>query len=294
MADRLEEDATSRARRIEPPAPERPAHRLGSRNPLEVARDHHADVANRAGLHELAHLEEARQRAAVVRDPQRDARVAAGSDHREAVCVVHRHRLLGEHRLAGRRAPQHEVAMRFGHRGDVHDVDVRSADDRLGVVVPTRDAVAPREALGSVGVTVGDGDELRVHGIAKARPALLLGHLAATDQSPANRPHDAVLPTSGAPATHCPAVMDIRFGLHGGPLMGSWTIGRTRRFVHAMITIPCIEECNIAPGPHGMDFRWIGSYGLENLASKACLRVDGPRHMVRMPLAALGTSDSVH
>jgi hypothetical protein len=45
-------------------------------------------------------------------------------------------------------------------------------------VVPTRGRRGPRETLrrGS-GFAVGDGDELRVRGVAKARPALLLGHL---------------------------------------------------------------------------------------------------------------------
>ena len=52
--------------------------------------------------------------------------------------MVHPHRLLDIHGFARRRAAQHVVAVRVGQRRDVDGIDIRRAQDRIGIVVPAR------------------------------------------------------------------------------------------------------------------------------------------------------------
>ena len=63
------------------------------------------------------------------------------------------------------------------------------ADDRVGVVVPARNAVSARVIGRQRAVSTHHGDELGVRGLAESRTALSLGHVAATDHSPAYRFH---------------------------------------------------------------------------------------------------------
>ena len=79
--------------------------------------------------------------------------------------------------------------MTVGQRRDVDGVDVVGADDRVGIVVPPGNGMAARVIGGQRAVSSHHGDQLGVRGLAESRTALSFGHVAATDHSPAYRPH---------------------------------------------------------------------------------------------------------
>ncbi len=189
VARHVDEETAAGARRVDAP---RRRSRVGFlRRPLrlELAARHHPDRTDGAALHQIAHLEEARQRAAIEGDPQRDTGRAARGEHVAALTGIHRHRLLDQHRLARGRAAQHVIAMRVRRRRDVHGVDVVGADDRVGIVVPARNAVAPRVVGGQRAVPPHDRDQLRIRRLLETGSALDLGDVTAADDAPANRLH---------------------------------------------------------------------------------------------------------
>jgi hypothetical protein len=83
---------------------------------------------------------------------------AARRDHRHALGVIHCHRLFDIHRLACRRAAQDIIVMGIGQSRDVDRVDVRRLDDCVGIIVPTRHAVASREVRRELPVASHDRD----------------------------------------------------------------------------------------------------------------------------------------
>jgi hypothetical protein len=148
-------------------------------------------LADRALRHEVAHGEEAGQGAAVEAHPERDAGRAAGGDHVQALAVVHPHRLLDVHRLAGRGAAQRVLAVAVGERGDVDGVDVVGVDDGRRVVVGAGDAVPAGIVGGERAIAAHHRAQLGMARLREARAALALGHVAATDHAPTDGFHRA-------------------------------------------------------------------------------------------------------
>ena len=155
----------------------------------EQARRHETHVADRAAVEQLLHLQEARQRAPVIADPERHLRGLGGVDHGAALRIIHRHRLFDIDRLAGFRAAQGIVEMRVGQCRDIDRVDIVGVDDRVRVVVPARHFVASREILRQRAVAPHHRDQLRIVGLVETGPALDLRDIAAADHAPPDGLH---------------------------------------------------------------------------------------------------------
>ena len=153
-------------------------------------------VADRARCDEVAHGEKARQRAPVVADPQRHA---APRGTRRSCRGIRRGSCPSAFRRTPACPPPRSAACTRGAMSvsvAMYTASMSSArDDRVGVVVPARDAVPARVVGGQRAVAAHDRAQLGVARLVEARAALLLGHVAAADHAPAYRLH---APTSSA------------------------------------------------------------------------------------------------
>jgi hypothetical protein len=143
----------------------------------------------RLGVQQFLHLQETRQRAPVIADPQRDLRGFRRFDHRLALCVVHRHRLFDIDRLAGLGAAHRIVEVAVGQGRDVNRVDIAGIDDGIGVVMPARHLVAFREVLCQGAVAPHHRHKRRILGLVETWPALDLRDIAAADHPPPDGSH---------------------------------------------------------------------------------------------------------
>jgi hypothetical protein len=155
-----------------------------------VADGHRAQLTDAATVEEFLDRDEAGHGTAVVGDEQVDTGVVAGRDHVLALPRRASHRLLDVDGLAGLGDPDRVVAVRVGRGGDVDGVDLCVVDQRVGIVVPPRDAVPSRVVSGQLAGTAHHGHQLRSFGLLERWPALALGHVADADDAPPHPLHD--------------------------------------------------------------------------------------------------------
>ena len=105
---------------------------------------HACQPPDRTRLEQLIDLQEARKPAAVIGDEERQAGALERLHHPVAFGAVAGHRLLHVGGLPGGSHRKRVVGMRIGGRGDVDRVHLRVGDEGPRVVVPARNAVAPR------------------------------------------------------------------------------------------------------------------------------------------------------
>ena len=107
----------------------RPRHPIG-----EVPGVDHADAAERAGRHDLAHARDRQIVAVRMPDLEDDAGARGRLDHRLRLLDADRHRLLGQDVLFRRAGLRDMLGMQFGRRRDVDGVEAasRSIDGRSG------------------------------------------------------------------------------------------------------------------------------------------------------------------
>ena len=135
-------------------------------------------------------LEEGGQGAAIVRHKQRHSGPTAGVDHRQALAVVVRHRLFDVNRFAGSGDLGRVMSVGVRGRCDIDRIDIRVADECVGLVVPSGYAVALGIVAGLVRVAAHDRYQLGIAGLVQGRAALNFGDVAAANDAPANCSHE--------------------------------------------------------------------------------------------------------
>jgi hypothetical protein len=143
----------------------------------------------RPAVEQLLNRPEARHRPAVVRHEQRHACAGARADHLVALSGCARHRLLHIDGLARSRYAKRVVAVGVRRGGDVHRVDLRIRDQRVGVVIPARDPVPPRVVGGLVPGSTHHRHQRRAVRLLQGRPALDLRDAADADDPPPHHFH---------------------------------------------------------------------------------------------------------
>jgi len=145
------------------------------------------DLTDRPVSQPIAHDFEALQRATVIRDPQRQAARLKRIDHAQALGVIECHRLLNQARLPGGCDAKRQLAMAGGRGRDVDGVDLGVLNETVGAIVDTRHAVTASVVARLLAVAAHDRNQRGTFGILKARTALDLSDVAASDDAPANR-----------------------------------------------------------------------------------------------------------
>ena len=113
-----------------------------------VAIIEHRHLAQPAGVDQFLRLQEPRQAATIVGHEQRQPGRREGLDHAAALGMIAGHRLFHVSGLACRGHAEGIFQVRAGRRGDIDRVDVRIANQGLGVGRPAGDAVAAGVILG--------------------------------------------------------------------------------------------------------------------------------------------------
>jgi len=180
MGNHVNEQAAARDFFLHAPAPVVVGH-VGD-GEIDLPVDRRADAAIGD---ELLHLQNVRMVAAIVGDEQLDPGLVASGDHLGVFVGIHAHGLFHEDVLAGPGGGQNILLVRHRRRGHIDDVDVRVVDDLASVIGAETDVVGLSKGPDLGGLATHHADDAAAAGLQNRRAALLLDHVAATDDTPA-------------------------------------------------------------------------------------------------------------